>query len=138
MSSQIFKSKIPNDIVFQLLKDIAVKSLVTSASTSTSTSTGAKDDVYIVNNNVYKKGIFNGKISAFYEVCKPYYHLSKRKYLDKKISYNTFITVIRQICNSNKITYTSQIKYDKSVYDIIYSITVPNTLPNTLPNTDVN
>ena len=79
----------------------------------------------IVNNNVYKKGIFNGKIAAFYEVCKPYYHLSKRKYLDKKISYNTFITVIRQICNSNKITYTSQIKYDKSVYDIIYSISVP-------------
>ena len=117
MSSQIFKSKIPNDLVFQLLKDIAVKS----------TGTGAKEDVYIVNNNVYKKGVFNGKIAAFYEVCKPYYHLSKRKYLDKKMSYNSFITVIRQICNSNKITYTSQIKYDKSAYDIIYSITIPLT-----------
>jgi len=123
MSTQIFKSKIPNDILFQLLKDIAVKSSGAGASTGT----GAKDDVYIVNNNVYKKGIFNGKIAAFYEVCKPYYHLSKRKYLDKKISYNTFITVIRQICNSNKITYTSQIKYDKSVYDIIYSISIPLT-----------
>jgi hypothetical protein len=121
MSTQIFKSKIPNDILFQLLKDIAVKSSSAGASTS------VKDDVYIVNNNVYKKGIFNGKIAAFYEVCKPYYHLSKRKYLDKKISYNTFITVIRQICNSNKITYTSQIKYDKSVYDIIYSISIPLT-----------
>ena len=123
MSTQIFKSKIPNDIVFQFFKDIAVKSLCTS--TSSSSSTGVKDDVYIVNNNVYKKGIFNGKIAAFYEVCKPYYHLSKRKYLDKKMSYNSFITVIRQICNSNKITYTSQIKYDKSVYDIIYSISIP-------------
>ena len=123
MSTQIFKSKIPNDILFQLLKDIAVK----SSSAGASASTGAKDVVYIVNNNVYKKGIFNGKIAAFYEVCKPYYHLSKRKYLDKKISYNTFITVIRQICNSNKITYTSQIKYDKSVYDIIYSISIPLT-----------
>jgi len=78
MSTQIFKSKIPNDILFQLLKDIAVKS------SSAGASTGAKDDVYIVNNNVYKKGIFNGKIAAFYEVCKPYYHLSKRKYLEKK------------------------------------------------------
>jgi hypothetical protein len=125
MSSQIFKTKIPNDIVFQLLKDIAVKSLVTT--TIKDDVTVAKYDVYIVNNNVYKKGIFNGKIAAFYEVCKPYYHLSKRKYLDKKISYNTFITVIRQICNSNKITYTSQIKYDKSAYDIIYSITIPLT-----------
>jgi hypothetical protein len=125
MSSQIFKTKIPNDIVFQLLKDIAVKSLVTT--TIKDDVTVAKYDVYIVNNNVYKKGVFNGKIAAFYEVCKPYYHLSKRKYLDKKMSYNTFITVIRQICNSNKITYTSQIKYDKSAYDIIYSITIPLT-----------
>ena len=122
MSSQIFKSKIPNDILFQLLKDIAVKSL---GSASAGASTDVKKDIYIVNNNVYKKGIFNGKIVAFYEVCKPYYHLSKRKYLDKKMSYNSFITVIRQICNSNNITYTSQIKYDKSVYDIIYSIAIP-------------
>ena len=114
MSSQIFKNKIPISIIVQLLEDIAVKSVAIDTNAA-----------YIVNNNVYKKGIFNGKIAAFYEVCKPYYHLSKRKYLDKKISYNTFITVIRQICNSNKITYTSQIKYDKSVYDIIYSISVP-------------
>ena len=124
MSSQIFKTKIPNDLVFQLLEDIAVKSLVTCSGTTSTTS--AKDDVYIVNNNVYKKGVFNGKIAAFYEDCKPYYHVSKRKYLDKKISYNSFITVIRQICNSNKITYTSLIKYDKSAYDIIYNIVVPS------------
>ena len=46
----------------------------------------------------------------------------KKKYLEKKLTYNSFITVIRQICNHLKITYTSQVKYDKSVYDIIYYI----------------
>ena len=56
------------------------------------------------------------------EECKPYYHLSKRKYLEKKVTYNSFTTVLRQICNYNKIIYTSQIKYDKSKYEIVYYI----------------
>lgn len=116
MSSQIFKNKIPNSIIVQLLEDIAVKRVSTSVTN--------EKIVYIVNNNVYKKGIFNGKILEFYELCRPYYHISKRKYLDKKMSYNSFITVIRQICNSKNITYTSQIKYDKSAYDIIYNILI--------------
>ena len=44
------------------------------------------------------------------------------KYLDKKLTYNSFTTILRQICNYNKITYTSQIKYDKSSYEITYYI----------------
>ena len=61
-------------------------------------------------------------IDNFINQCTPYYHISKRKYLERKITYNSFITIIRQICNFNKITYTSQIKYDKSEYDILYYI----------------
>jgi hypothetical protein len=41
---------------------------------------------------------------------------------DRKLTYKSFNTIIRQICNFNKITYTTQIKYDKSVYDIVYDI----------------
>jgi hypothetical protein len=48
--------------------------------------------------------------------------LSKRKYLEKKLSFNTFTTILRQICNFNKIKYISQIKYDKSSYGIEYYI----------------
>ena len=106
MNSQIFKNNVPNDILFKILEDIAVKT----------------DKYYIINNNSYKKGIFNETIPAFLEECKSYYHISKRKYLERKSTYNSFITVLRQICNFNNITYTSQIKYDKSNYDIIYSI----------------
>ena len=54
--------------------------------------------------------------------CKPFYHISKQKYLERKLTYNNFTTILRQICNFNKINYTSQIKYDKSTYDIIYYI----------------
>ena len=106
MTSQIFKTKIPTEKLITLLTDISVKT----------------DKCYIINNNSYKKGIFNETISHFLEECKPYYHVSKRKYLERKLNYNAFITILRQICNFNKITYTSQIKYDKSNYDIIYYI----------------
>ena len=106
MSSQIFKNPIPNQLFIKLLDDIAVKT----------------DKCYVLNNNSYKKGMFNNLIVNFIEECKPYYHLSKRKYLERKVCYNSFITIIRQICNFNNITYTSQIKYDKSTYDIMYYI----------------
>jgi hypothetical protein len=106
MTSQIFKNKVPTEQLITLLTDIAVKT----------------DKCYVINNNSYKKGIFNEMIPKFLEECKPYYHVSKRKYLERKINYNAFITILRQICNFNKITYTSQIKYDKSNYDIIYYI----------------
>jgi hypothetical protein len=106
MSFQIFKDHVPNELLIKLLNDIAVKC----------------DKYYILNNNSYKKGIFNNIIENFINQCMPYYHISKRKYLERKLTYNSFITIIRQICNFNKITYTSQLKYDKSTYDIIYCI----------------
>ena len=106
MSFQIFKDRIPNEMLIKLLDDIAVK----------------YEKYYIINNNSYKKGMFNNIIELFITQCMPYYHISKRKYLERKLTYNSFITVIRQICNFNKITYTSQLKYDKSTYDIIYYI----------------
>ena len=68
------------------------------------------------------KGIYNTFIEDFIQVCLPYYHISKRKYLERKLTYNSFVTIIRQICNFNNITYTSQIKYNKSTYDIVYYI----------------
>ena len=106
MSSQIFKKAFPNQLLIKLLDDIAVKT----------------EKCYVLNTNSYKKGMFNDLIMTFIEACNPYYHLSKRKYLERKPTYNSFTTIIRQICNFNKITYTSLIKYDKSTYDIMYYI----------------
>ena len=104
MSFQIFKDHVPNELLIKLLNDIAVK----------------YEKCYVLNNNSYKKGMFNNIIEIFISECMQYYHISKRKYLERKLTYNAFITIIRQICNFNKITYTSQLKYDKSTYDIMY------------------
>ena len=106
MSNQIFKNTFPNEILIELLNDICVKT----------------KDYYMIDHNSYKKGIFTNKLSDFLEKCRPYYHASKQKYLERKLTYNTMITVIRQICNFNKIAYTSKIKYDKCDYSIIYNI----------------
>lgn len=106
MTSQIFKEHVPNEMFFNLLENIAIKN----------------DKYYSINKNSYKKGMFDNSIVEFIQQCKQYYYLSKHKYLDRKVTYNSFITIVRQICNFNKITYTSQIKYDKSNYDIWYYI----------------
>ena len=112
MSNQTFKKQFPIEILLELLDKICLKN----------------DKYYTINNDSYKKGVFNNDIADFLEACKPYYHLSKQKYLEKKLTYNSFTTVVRQICNFNKITYTSQIKYDKSNYNIIYYIYTKNVL----------
>lgn len=104
MSTQIFKKKITTDSLYSLLDKIAFKN----------------EKYYMFNNEAYKKGVLHEDIQNFLEECKEYYHISKQKYLEKKLSYNTFTTVLRQICKYNKITYTTQIKYDKSTYNIIY------------------
>jgi hypothetical protein len=106
MTSQTFKSAVPNEILFDFLNAVCDK----------------KDKYYIYNNESYKRGLLNDSITIFFEKCRPYYHLSKRVYLDKKITYNSLTTVMRQICKNNKITFASQIKYDKSDYTISYYI----------------
>jgi len=106
MTSQIFKQAVPNTILFQFLDNTSIKT----------------EKRYIFNKISYKKALVNNIIDNFLNECKPFYFTSKQKYLERKISYNTITTILRQICNFNKITYTSQIKYDKSSYDIEYYI----------------
>ena len=106
MTSQTFKKMIPNELLFNLLDLICVKT----------------DKYYIFNNESFKKGVFKESIQPFIQSCVQYYHISKRKYLEKKLTYNSFTTILRQMCNYNKITYASTIKYDKSSYNIIYYI----------------
>ena len=81
---------------------------------------------YTFNFDAFKKGVYSEDIQKFLVDCLPYYHISKRKYLEKKVTYNSFTTVLRQICNFNKIIYTSQIKYDKSKY--VFTLLVPRAM----------
>ena len=120
MSVQIFKNKIPNNLLFDLLDKICAKI----------------KNYYIINTISFKKGTYNTSIVDFLESCRKYYHISKRKYLDKQLTYNSFITIIRQICKHNNIQYKNENKYDKSNYVIYYYIYIPTEI--TQPNRDEN
>ena len=106
MSLQLFKIPIPNELLINVFNDIAIKT----------------KNCFVIDENGFKKGMYNNNIPKFMEDCKHYYHVSKRHYLEKKITYSSFITVVRQICKYNKITYTHQITYSNSTYNIIYYI----------------
>ena len=55
-------------------------------------------------------------------ICNVSYYDKPLSKSNIKLTYNSFTTIIRQICKYNQITYTSQIKYDKSTYEIVYYI----------------
>ena len=106
MSTQIFKNNVPNELLFNLLDSVCLKN----------------EKHYTFNGESFKRGIYKELIQKFIGECVPYYYLSKRKYLEKKLTFNSFATILRQISNFNKISYTSQIKYDTSTYGIEYYI----------------
>ena len=106
MSHKLFKNKYPNELFFSRLQHFAHK----------------MEKYYLVNHESFKKGIYYEQLQPFLDELKPYYHLSKQNYVDKKTTYNSFTTLLRQICKHNNIHFTSQIKYDKSKYDIFYYI----------------
>jgi hypothetical protein len=106
MSNQLFKKIIPKDILSDLLKEICEK----------------KDDYYILDRIAFKKAEYHNLIDKLVVELKEYYHNSKQFYLTRKLTYNYFLTIIRQLCKSLNITFNTKISYCKSVYDITYHI----------------
>lgn len=108
MASQIFKEKFPKEKFFDFLHNYCEKN----------------DKYYILSKNAYKKAKMENGVKKFFDMVKPYYHVSKKFYLEREDNYKNLITVVRQICKNHVIAYTSNIKYSKSKYEIIYYIYV--------------
>ena len=90
-------------------------------------SVGLKENNYIIiNENVYKKALYNNLIKEFYSKLEPHYYESKQFYLFREITYNGFITILRQISKKNSIQYTSKIKYTNSKHYLEYYFYIPN------------
>jgi len=70
---------------------------------------------------LYKKAVFKETIEPFIKSITEYYHESKKHYITRKMDYNKFITVLRQLCNSNAIKYTTKMIYNNSTYEIVYT-----------------
>ena len=106
VNSQIFRNTIPTNILFDFLKENATE----------------KSNYYFFTKTHFKSSQFNENIEPFLEEVKGYYFTSKQKYITRKMNYKNFVTIIRQICKYNHIPFSSNIKYDKSTYNINYNI----------------
>lgn len=106
MTKQMFKTVIPQEILYNLLEQISLKT----------------DTYYIVDFIAYKKMKFHNLHGPFLTSVIDYYHYSKRFYVEREFTYNSFTNIIRQICRVNNIVFTSDIKYNGSKYHIDYFV----------------
>jgi hypothetical protein len=106
MSVRIFKNSPDQNILFTLLEN---NCMITN-------------NQYIFNMISYKKALYNNEVDTFIHNIRPFYYLSKRVYLDRKMNYNHFMTILRQLCNYYSIAYEKKIIYDNGDYDIVYFI----------------
>jgi len=106
MTNQILKQKIPNEVLFEFLEKICMKS----------------GSCYTFDLNAHKKMLFYEYYDAFQDAIREHYHISKQYYITRKPTYNSITNIIKQICKFNGISYTNEIKYNESVYTIVYYI----------------
>ena len=106
MLNQIFKHQVPMSLLFELFDKLDIK----------------QDKYYLVNIDTYKKVLFHEYHTDFITTLKEYYHISKHRYLNRKLSYNSFTNIVRQICKSNDNHFTTKVKYNESKYNIEFYI----------------
>ena len=106
MSSKIIKHQVPNNLLFDLLDNVCLKT----------------DSYYLVDMNAYRKMIFHKYNESFCDTIKEYYFAGKQFYVTRILTYKSFTNIIRQICKHNSIIFTSQMKYNESAYNIDYLV----------------
>ena len=106
MLKQIFKSEIPQNILFDLLEQICLKT----------------EKYYFIDINSYKKMLFAELHKPFIELIAPYYHASKQFYVDRDFIYTSFTNIIRQICKHTGVKIESEVKYNQSQYYINFFV----------------
>jgi hypothetical protein len=109
MKNQLFKTIIDPVILWNFIKDNGEE----------------KETCYLFNKSLYKKAVFRNTIQPFIQSLEGYYYDSKKHYIQRKMDYIKFITIIRQLCNSISVKYDTQLVYNKSTYEIVYSIFMP-------------
>jgi len=106
MLHQLFRRQVPIQILIDLLDKICLKT----------------DKYYLIDANSFKVLLYNNYHENFCKTMLEYYHSSKSYYVSREFTYKSFISIIRQICKSNNIMYRSEMKYERSQYNIDYFV----------------
>lgn len=105
--SNIFISDFSNNILYDFLNYYCI----------------IENNHYIFNNLIYKKYAYQKEyLNNFLDALKKLYKKQKKFYLERDVTYNNILTIIRHICKYKSINYFSKIIYDKNSYVIIYNI----------------
>jgi len=102
----MFQKTVPNEYLFQFLDKICMLTI----------------DGYEFNMSAYKKMIFNKYHVEFCQYLHNYYDDDNVHYIERPMTYNAFVTVLRQICKHNKILYVKKRTFSNSFYNIDYFI----------------
>lgn len=108
----LFHQSIPIEWLLDLLKKICC----------------LENNIYCFDLMAYKKMLYFNTHVEFLEKIKPYYHNYTRFYLDRKLTYHSFVNIIRQICKNENISFLSKTKFCQSKYNIEYYIDFTGTI----------
>ncbi len=97
LQSQLFCKKVSFDLIEPYLQKICTRC----------TDTGA----YILDETAFSLLMFHGMDTDFINTMRPYYHNSKLNYVDRKLTFKSFSTIVRQICKATGKNISSKIKY---------------------------
>ena len=106
MVKYLFKKHIPIEMLYDLLDKICIKN----------------PKYYIMDFNAYRLLQYHELYEPFVATILAYYQPSKQYYLTRTLTYNSFITVVRQICKINLIEFSNRFNYQNSLYNIDYYI----------------
>lgn len=108
----MFKKNFDTTILYELLNQICEKT------------NDISNNWYVIDMVSFKRLEYYNILDNFIKKVEPYYINSKKFYVTRKLDYNKFLTLIRQICKFSNINYYSKICYDKSNYFIKYYIEI--------------
>lgn len=107
---RIFYEPVDIDIVYDILERCCIKT----------------DKHYTFNQLAYKQMVFLQLLDGFLQQITPFYRENKREYVTREMNFVNFLTILKQICNSNGVPFSSRTqKSDASVithYYIKYSL----------------
>lgn len=112
MKTNYFLSPIPLQRLLTLLRELCVIS----------------NHRFILDMPTFYNGLHKGSIQQFMADCRPCYLPSKQFYATNELTYKSFLTVVRHVCKIHRLSYTSQIQYSHSLYQVVYYINVPTDL----------
>jgi hypothetical protein len=102
----LFCKQIPIDILFDVFDKICVK----------------KEKYYVMDFNAYRLLLHYNLYPEFANKIVDAYKKHKQYFVTRKLTYNSFATIIRQICRINHVKFDTQFKYQHSMYNIDYYV----------------